>query len=147
MWTEELPGLKYQSRCIKCWKSGPIESSFSEALKKFWEQEKTMSIPSDPKEAYKKGVEDGTDPSNWTGFNWTGERKVTDVLSEVRKKLLTKKVTKYVNVFESPSFVDPAGAYFGTGAIFDTEHEAKNAYSTTSKNFLGTYPIEIEVEI
>ena len=96
---------------------------------------------------YRRGVEDATNPNNYTGLAlWVGLAcTLDDVLTDVRKKLLTKKVTKWVAVAISPS----TGKPYAQGYFQDSAESAKaNKTSGPGDNTtLGYYPIEIEVPI
>lgn len=76
-------------------------------------------------------------------------RDINKKLLERRKNLLTKKVTKWINIWETgPSVSDPASVRFGTGVLYDDKSTAEaNVIDLTRRDFLGTYPIEIETEI
>ena len=53
-------------------------------------------------EDYKRGVEDATDTKLWVGAGLKpGGEPVAEKLAEIRKKLLTKKVTKWTGVIKS----------------------------------------------
>lgn len=62
----------------------------------------------------------------------------------IRKKLLTKKVTKWANVWGSET-----NARVGQTALYDSKEYAKGVvnFSDDLSIYLGTYPIEIEVPL
>jgi hypothetical protein len=109
------------------------------------EQEKFMST-----EDYKRGVEDAIkEIQENMPLPLSKQVDPADVLNEIprylRKKLLTKKVTKWVNIYND----DIGRAYH-----YPTEQQARenaatpaNSTFTTGKVYLGTYPLEIEVPL
>lgn len=111
-----------------------------------------MYVPSNPHEAYKMGIEDAIREIQ-ENMPLPRTKDPIDVLNSipsfVRKKLLTKKVTKWINIWETgPSVSDPASVRFGTGVLYDDKSTAEaNVIDPTRRDFLGTYPIEIETEI
>lgn len=118
---------------------------------RFWQEhdlrgkEKTMYVPSDPHEAYRFGVRQATEPIL---SNNSSDDYLNETLAYRRKLLLTRKVTKWANVYRSPSVYDPAAASFGHATLFDSPREAKNsAPSEPLWDFVGTFPIEIEETI
>jgi hypothetical protein len=98
---------------------------------------------------YKRGVEDATKPMTlddpvyndknltcFTTFDWTNT-----YLAARRKKLLTKKVTKWVNIYDDEQ---------GTAYHYPSQEAARYAAcpgSTIVQNYRGTFPIEIEVPL
>ncbi len=100
------------------------------------------------RDGYRQGVMAATSGHNYTGISFRpGDAlPITDILDAVRKKLLTKKVTKWVNVFrEYPSVSDPAAVRYGHGILYDDKDTAFNNLWATEK-YLGTFPFEIEEE-
>ena len=139
--------------CGTCCKTGPPSSiSWSDAVQKLWEQEKLKMSTDDYKrgvlEACKELIE-GTLPAS---------RLFKEAFDEEmrlrRKKLLTKKVTKWFYVFrynisrEQDIFraKTPGSDLTSVLKTFDTKEEAEADMRIFSKAF-GPYPIEIEVEI
>ena len=100
-------------------------------------QEKIMAQPT-YEEGYKQGVEDGTEPI--TVYN-IADMYVNDTLSARRKKLLTKKVTKWIAVFQG----DELGLH-PEGRFFDTK-DTPNQFYCLCANYRGAYPLEIEVPL
>lgn len=84
-------------------------------------------------EDYKRGVEDAlkaVGEDNFFGGYPT-------VVENVRKKLLTKKVTKWVNIYGDPE----QSAFW-----YDSEEEAIESKSDSPRlKYIGAYPIEIDV--
>jgi len=97
---------------------------------------------------YKRGVED-TVREILENLPLRGITDPLDVVNSiprfVREKLLTKKVTKWVNVYNDPS---------GTAYHYDTKEEALGRASIPGKSvghlaphYLGTFPLEIKVPL
>ena len=101
---------------------------------------------------YKRGVLDATvriSDAEGSDFGFYNEKAgyLNDLLSQRRKKLLTKKVTKWANVYSYLASVsDPANVKFGGASLYDTKETAEK-YAFGTIGLIGTYPIEIEVEI
>lgn len=161
--------------CTRCWKRGKAAldtkaarlSFMAEAnnnIYRYYElkkarEEKTMS--SDYEAGYKKGVEEATSPLRYAAINLYGGKPVSDVLFEVRKQLLTKKVTKYAVVLSRSRGPQRARAYYIYGDLHDgrasAEHDAEGyktvASEVSSKSGLisselhGVFPIEIEIPL
>jgi hypothetical protein len=93
---------------------------------------------------YKQGVVDGLDfPLPFIGTY--SATFLLEMVEEQRKKLLTKKVTKYVAVTLHPI----SGKPYARGYFQDTKEEAL-AYKTPIPNdslFVGVFPIEIETQL
>lgn len=110
---------------------------------------------------YKRGVKDGTAAfgsehvfpgTNFKvhtpGVELVGEPlgvRIEQLLKERRKKLLTKKVTKWVAVGIAPSNGKP----YAQGYFQDTKESAlaNKTGDPGDPTFIGAYPIEIETEI
>ena len=92
-------------------------------------------------EGYKRAVED-TIREIQENLPLSGVADPVYVLNEIprfiRKKLLTKKVTKWVRVFRNKTETFPAAAFF------DSKAEADDHNGT---EYAGAYPIEIEVPL
>lgn len=92
-------------------------------------------------EGYKQGVIDATvfaPLDEVCHFSTT-----TDLLADRRKKLLTKKVTKWVNVYQVGEVFGPGDWLYGS----KEEAEAKLHQERPLTKRVGTYPIEIEVPL
>lgn len=100
------------------------------------------------RDGYRQGVMAATSVNHYTGISFRPEDAlpITSILDKVRKKLLTKKVTKWVNVGRvGPSVSDPAAVRFGYGVFYDDKSTAEsNVWSCG--NYIGTYPVDIEEE-
>ncbi len=99
------------------------------------------------RDGYRQGVMAATNPENFVGkYLRPGGTPVVDILHSIRKELLSKKVTKWVNVGRvDPSVSDPAAVRFGYGTFYDDKSTAEsNVWSCG--NYIGTYPVEIEEE-
>jgi hypothetical protein len=90
-------------------------------------------------EGYKQGVEDGTEPI--TVYN-IADMYVNDTLSARRKKLLTKKVTKWTGIITSDWSKQPTIL-----ELTDTKEEIEHFLGINSKPLAGPIPIEIEVPL
>ena len=90
-------------------------------------------------EDYKRGVEDALAlPFKFVG-TYTAEF-LKETLDNQRKKLLTKKVTKWVNLWGKTGFIDT-----GQTALYASKEDARKVVSILERpNFIGTYPIEID---
>jgi len=99
---------------------------------------------------YKRGVEDATKEFSYDeitvlpvteGFN---SNVLRTFLNNRRKKLLTRKVTKWTNVYRIND------EYFKTGqeVLYNTEQKAREAAMIgLSLTYLGTYPVEIDLPL
>lgn len=100
---------------------------------------------------YKRGIEQATQPLYLSNEGPIYGYEVNQKLAGRRKNLLTKKVTKWINIYCNFGTVDdPAALHeFASGTlVYDTREAATCA--TTFKQacaYVGTYPIEIETEI
>ena len=110
----------------------------------------TLNWSEQYKSGYKQGVVDGTrllglkEADRICGSNFP-ELATQDVLDDRRKELLTRKVTKWVNVYQTtcPSVSDPAGVRIGYGFLYDTKDSALGNLESF-RDYAGTYPIEID---
>jgi hypothetical protein len=107
------------------------------------------------KSGYKQGVVDGTrqlgpDEKNAITTTCWPSLEVQNILDHRRKELLTRKVTKWVNVYNRLPI-----PYGGTSpglsvssTVYDTKEEAveasKDGHGLVSVYTAGTYPIEID---
>ena len=113
-------------------------------------------------EDYKRGVMDATAPVSLTiGYvseteeipgvksrkGLGGEACLNAFLEDRRKKLLTKKVTKWANVYERAHLLEPANLTVGHGVLYNHKSLAELSKDEVKGNFLGAYPIEIEVPL
>ena len=91
-------------------------------------------------EDYKRGVEDATDTKLWVGAGLkSGGEPVAEILAEIRKKLLTKKVIKWTGVIKSN--------YSGQPCLLDLyDDEAEIKYYYTISTALCP-PIKLEIEV
>jgi hypothetical protein len=92
-------------------------------------------------EGYKQGVLDATDVEEFTGARFL-QIKGTVVESHfkaIRKKLLVKKVTKWVAIFAGDEI-----PFFPDSELFDSNPADKFAWCA---NYIGSYPIKIEVPL
>jgi hypothetical protein len=117
-------------------------------------QENEMYVPSNPHEAYAFGVKQATEPlREYPGKNCdltpgscqarTFGEFANAVLADRRKRLLTKKVTKWTNVYFKPGSGD-----LSVGCTADSELEAKAVKGGPGcGNYVGTFPFEVEVEL
>lgn len=161
---ENIPGFgKWVGICSICALAGDAKRTPSEALESFWRKdlearfkevgfkpeyvsqlfkEDTMYVPADPQDAYKFGVRQATEPIIVANL---ADQYVNDVLSDRRKKLLTKKVTKWVAVAISPSNGKP----YAQGYFQDSKESAlaNKTGDPGDPTFIGVYPIEIEVPL
>ena len=103
-------------------------------------------MPSDPPEAFRFGVEQATEPLPryvLGSMLYSATETVNKELADRRKKLLPKKVTKWVNVYADE------GGLESSGNLYDSKIAAEMGVGRavyTSKH-VGTYPIEIEVPL
>ena len=110
----------------------------------------TLSWSEQYKSGYKQGVVDGTrllgprEKNAITSTCWP-ELEVQNILDQRRTELLTRKVTKWVNVYQTtcPSVSDPAGVRIGYGFLYDTKDSALGNLESF-RDYAGTYPIEID---
>lgn len=152
--TWAVPGLpKYVSLCTTCMLTGDYAENPSTSLQNFWKKAARVyskkGVVNMPTEDYKRGIEQATQPLYLSGEGPLYGHEVNQKLTERRKNLLTKKVTKWINIWETgPSVYDPASVRFGTGVLYDDKSTAEaNVIDPSRRDFLGTYPIEIETEI
>lgn len=121
----------------------------------FWDlhaihQEKNMAQRT-YEEGFKDGVTKATEPilpenkeyENARNMHQTLNEDISVLLQNRRKALLTKKVTKWIRVYNgSPSILGPyPGDWF-----YDCKEEAEDK-AETSDRFIGAFPIEIEVPL
>jgi hypothetical protein len=94
-------------------------------------------------EGYKRGVEDATEPFGYGVLGTTNNdtTRLNDRLSQRRKQLLTKKVTKWVGVYAG----DEIPLWFGR-TVCDSKEQADKYYRLI-ENYLGAYPVEIEIPL
>lgn len=71
----------------------------------------------------------------------TGERRVADVLSEIRKKLLTKKVTKYLFIWR-----ELTNGSLSTSIVYNSIEETERIKAIGYEK-LGPFPIEIDLPL
>jgi len=126
------------------------QTPIGEARFLFWQEHDKLN----PKETkmntdYKRGVEDATTPlTPYERKNWTAPDGVIDpddvghILAKRRKTLLTKKVTKWIGVYDQNNGI---GSPCYTAYVHDTK-EAATKDSGYVRN-VGSVPIEIEVSI
>ena len=97
---------------------------------------------------YRRGVEDATKPldvgEHMSLGSSVGRSAPTEkILANRRKSLLTKKVTRWVNLYNDAS---------GHGYHYPTKKQAEQGRSLPGNgwlgdHYIGTFPIEIEVPI
>jgi len=102
-------------------------------------KEDTMYLPANPHDAYKFGVRQATEPIIVANL---ADQHVNDVLSDRRKKLLSKKVTKWTGIITSewsglPTILE----------LCDTEDEVKGFLAKNPKPLTEAIPIEIEIPL
>jgi hypothetical protein len=100
---------------------------------------------------YKRGVEDATKAFSYDeitvlpvteGFN---SNVLRTFLNNRRKKLLTRKVTKWVNIYTDSQLAwSPLHQGFG---LYDSEDLAKAQNPESWTGYLGTYPVEIDLPL
>jgi hypothetical protein len=141
------PGF-YKAFCGICQKNGPSTRVAKEAEDLFWkevesEKGESMYVPSDPHEAYKMGVKQAT-ATLYLGYQdaTVTVGQVNEKLEERRKSLLTKKVTKWATLIRWGS-----GAILSVNPLSDTKVEAENKGYLRNEEFVGVYPIEIELPL
>lgn len=146
----------YYATCLACgfYVTGKTTEEVNEQLQP---KEKTMSTDYDA--GYKAGVEQATLPLYTTGEDFSHTyhpREINDKLDERRKKLLTKKVTKYAIVCSRTRGEGQARAYFVYDDLFegkipaDAEAEQlRKAGAPAGRDFRvhGVFPIEIEIPL
>ena len=94
-------------------------------------------------EGYKQGVEDGTDPMYvGEGLLSISVGAINHDLDQRRKKLLTKKVTKWTGIITSDLSKQPTIL-----ELTDTKEEIEHFLGINSKPLAGPIPIEIEVPL
>ena len=114
----------------------------------------TLNWSEQYKSGYKQGVVDGT---RLLGLKEAGrisgsifpELATQNVLDDRRKELLTRKVTKWVNVYRWPFFYGVSSPRLAASSnVYDTKEEAieasRDAHGLVSIYTVGTYPIEID---
>lgn len=115
------------------------ESEFQKLYKDFTNKFKKEQIMNTSD--YRRGVEDATKPISTETY---ADVYVNATLEKRRKELLTKKVTKWVNIYQSNS-----GKEIQTGykSLYDSKSEAVSCskYPDSGFSLIGTYPIEIEI--
>ena len=87
---------------------------------------------------YRRGVEDALSALGDDG-------SIPDVAKAyVRKKLLTKKVTRWVNMYQGHE-----GIQTGFRSTYDTKEyaESYSKFPDLGAKYIGTFPIEIEVPL
>lgn len=103
-----------------------------------------MYVPSNPHEAYKMGVEEAIREIQ-ENMPLPRTKDPVDVLnaipSFVRKKLLTKKVIKWVVIYAGDERL-----LFPDSKLWDSKEEADSSNKYCA-NYRGGYPIEIETEL
>ena len=91
---------------------------------------------------YKRGVEDALANLPFNIGTYT-PGYIQAKMDERRERLLTKKVTKWVNVWASEG-----GYVTGQTRLCGSEEYARSTASALPREgYLGTYPIEIEVAL
>ena len=124
-------------------------------------QENEMYVPANPHEAYRFGVERALAPlTDDEKRNWVQKGGYVDdldmpyLLTARRKKLLTKKVTKWFAVYNNDSsgslrvvgqFTNDPGNGQGIAELFDTKEKA--LYRLRGLDAVGAFPFEVEVEL
>ena len=110
----------------------------------------TLNWSEQYKSGYKQGVVDGTRKfglKEYVGIGSSASPAAAAqfVLDERRTELLTRKVTKWVNVYQTtcPSVSDPADVRIGHGFLYDTKDSALGNLESF-RDYAGTYPIEID---
>lgn len=119
--------------------TGPIEVTVGKAMLEFWGMYKHKEDISMSQDDYKRGVEDGTK----TLFVETGSvfyrpSEINAALENRRKSLLTKKVTRWVNVYSDNGHINTAPW------TFDSKEESINA---AGPHILATVSFEVEVPL
>ena len=152
--TWELPGLnKFQTKCVACELHGPITNTYEEAHKAFWKMDNERKIGDIMStEDYKRGVEDATKLLTYDEWkevlNHPEASKpsanapdLARIAQELRrKKLLTKKVTKWVRVYVHNATGEPS-----PGSIFYDSQSA--ALNNTTAPIHSAVPVEIELPL
>lgn len=144
------------TRCEVCLLSGdwfktPIISqvSFTEHDLNYFNPKETEMSTSD----YRRGVEDATKPILYEDIQKSTVSSLPEAASNVynriverrRKELLTKKVTKWVNIYQNDAGEVQTGyrsTYESRGAA-----AANTKYPDMGYKYIGTYPIEIELPL
>lgn len=139
-------GVSYIAVCLNCDLMGPVRYNPVAALSSFEQltnKENTMSVTSE----YRRGVEDATKPFKFEGLGTTSydTTRLNIRLSERRKILLTKKVTKWVNIYRNSE----GSIRTGFHSVYDSKGLAKenSTYPDYGFTYVDSYPIEIEVPI
>jgi hypothetical protein len=111
------------------------EMSLAEAAKSLFE-ERTMSMSD-----YRRGVEDATKPLNLNPLTGHSASEIDEIVAERRKALLTRKVTKWVNIYQDGNVIQT-----GYKSLYDSKEDAAlfTKYPDYGFKYIGTYPIEIE---
>lgn len=105
------------------------------------------------RKGYRQGVLDATVPisdEKYAGYHFCGtpvESVFNGFLRDRRQNLMSRKVTKWVNVGRpEPSVSDPASIRYGYGTLYDDKSTAE-ANIWSMGGYIGTFPIEIEEPI
>ena len=151
-----IPPGTYRGCCGMCLKMGPPGGpSPQRAYDLFWEMDgkikegksplinfhtETQEVKKMPtyEEGYRKGVNDALEP--YEAWEVEGHAQ-NQIIENRRRRLLTKKVTKWVNVIVGDG-KNPVPARI----FFDSQKEAED-HQEEGCPYFGVYPIEIEVPI
>jgi hypothetical protein len=94
---------------------------------------------------YKQGVIDATDPENLTGkFTTPGGTPMVEVFSTLRRQLLTKKVTKYVNLFKNPITGKPELTDVIHASLEEADRGCRDLTGKEAFFYLGTFSYQVE---
>ena len=104
-----------------------------------------MYIPNDPWSAYRFGVEQATTTETATSI--VLDPNIRAFLEDRRKKLLTRKVTKWVSVYQSGC--QSGEELESSGTLYDSSEEALMGDGRTryTPKRIGVFPIEIEIPV
>lgn len=110
--------------------------------REYWNKEKTMSATND----YDRGFKDGVVKADWPIIVANlADQYVNDVLSNRRKRLLTKKVTKWFFLYKPLP-----GGLPTSSLLYNTEYEALNGSfisgTTDIAECVLTGPMSFEIE-
>jgi hypothetical protein len=153
VYTIPLPGLgTFVTRCSACMLLGDVCKNPDISMLSFYEKvanrEKPMYVPANPHEAYKMGVENALNLMAAHNFS---NPSVTPTLEEIRKALLTEKVTKWANVYMDGTRVSIDPTTFDTRQNAEAGANPKGVPAEIFGTPIGTYqksvPIEIEVSL
>jgi hypothetical protein len=143
----------YYAMCTTCLSKGPVGVAAPIAKELFWKQQATdrnryLQILTTPKEPpmssdYRRGVEDALTRAGELWDKNTYPISLETIISNTRSSLLTKKVTKWINMYSYPHLGNPQWG----GSTYDTKEEAESYSGRNSFKYLGALPIEIEVSI